>query len=107
MLDEGQVCEPFEEIVHVRPLEHGGEQRFGRGPRRHAGMQRESMLAARHFLYERLEQQPKHLRLVVETRCGEPVSAPEHIGDERQRQRMPTRERQRFVVMLWRSAAER
>ena len=107
VLDERQVCEPFEEVVRVRPLEHGGEQRFGRGPRRHAGMERESMLAARHFPYKRLEQQPNDLGLVVETRRGEPVSAREHIGDERQRQRMATRERQRFVVMLRRDASPR
>ena len=102
VLDERQVSEPFEEVVRVRPLEHRREQRLGRRPRRHAGVQRETMLPARHLPHERLEQQPNDLRLVVETRRGEPVPARQHVGDERQRQRMSARERQRFVVMLCR-----
>ena len=83
VLDEGELSEPFEEVVRVGTVERRREQRLGRRPHRHAGVERQAMVAARHLLHELLEQQAYDLGLGVQTRRSQPGAAGQHVGDER------------------------
>ena len=53
-----------------------------------------------HVLHEPLDEDAHNLRLGVEARPGHPVAAGQHVGRERQRQRVAPCEGQRLVVML-------
>ena len=98
--DERQMSQPFEQVVHVVLAERCREERFGQGARGHAGVQRQAMLAARHLLDELLDQQTHDLGFRVEPRRSQPVASCQHIGREREGERVPAGERQRFLMLL-------
>lgn len=90
-LDEGQIAQPREHVVSVLEAEAVAEQRLGRDPRQGARLEGAAALTDRHDVDEPAQERGDE---VGSERLDRGLAAgDDHVGDERQPQRVAVRDR--------------
>jgi hypothetical protein len=104
LFHEREAAKPFEELVRVIATDHVGEQRLGRDANVRARFERESVTCARHRLDELTKEDSHDVGHLPRPELGVCSDSREHIGDERQRERMSMREAEHRLVLRFRDA---